>query len=506
MICPPRLPRLSALLLVSVMILSSRVGRADSREDAVVARLVQMNRRALDDYDSLEWKSAKRRLLEAIAEAKKARIEKHPIVARTYLHLGAVFITGFRDREAGVQSFIHALEIDPQIRVATAMETAAITRAFADAQAKAKTSGGSGGGERDQKETAEGDEAPAKSESGRSKDDGEPDLPMHINALDCPNADEAVREKPFTVRCAVAPTLKVTGTVLFFRKPGQPDFTSVKMKKSAKGWYVGKIPKDVTDGKSVQFYVEGNDRAGKAIVANGRNGSPNLMLVRDDDDAEADAETPTEHEENPLEGPQEKKPRVVIRKVPGVPDSAPDPRFGRRRWWIGLGFGSGFGYAKGDGLEVRTDLQSKFGPGLSWAGLGHLTPEIGVHLGRTLALALQGRNQFIPQSGPTAKNYYTGAHAALLRLMAFTAPRRLRLYGVAMAGYGVFRILILNTDPANPGAKDTVKGGPILLGLGAGVSYQIVKSASLILEVNGLGGYPVFSVVGDLNAGFQVNF
>jgi hypothetical protein len=136
MICPSRLPRVSALLLASVVILSSRVGRADSREDAVVARLVQMNRRALDDYDSLEWKRAKRRLLEAIVEAKKARIEKHPIVARTYLHLGAVLISGFRDREAGIQSFVHALEIDPQIRVASAMETAAITRAFADAQAK----------------------------------------------------------------------------------------------------------------------------------------------------------------------------------------------------------------------------------------------------------------------------------------------------------------------------------------------------------------------------------
>jgi hypothetical protein len=314
-----------------------------------------------------------------------------------------------------------------------------------------------------------------------------------------------VREKPFTVRCAVAPTLKVTGAVLFFRKPGQPDFTSVKMKKSAKGWYVGQIPKDFTDGKSVQFYVEGNDRAGKAIVANGRNGSPNLMLVRDDD-VEPDTETPAEREENPLEGRQEKKPRVVIRKVPGVPETAPDPRFGKRRWWIGLGVGSGFGYAKGDGLEVRTDLQSKFGAGMSWAGLGHLTPEIGVHLGRTTALALQGRNQWIPQSGSTAKNYYTGAHAVLLRFMAFTAPRRLRLYGVAMAGYGVFRILILNTDPANPGVKDTVKGGPILLGLGAGVSYQIAKSVSLILEVNGLAGYPAFSALADLNAGFQVNF
>ncbi len=182
-----------------------------------------------------------------------------------------------------------------------------------------------------------------------------------------------------------------------------------------------------------------------------------------------------------------------------------DSRYGRRRWWIGLGLGSGFGYAKGDGLEYRTDLRSKFGAGISWAGLGHIAPEIGVHLGRTLALSLEGRTQWIPQSGKDAGRYASGANAVLLRFLFFTSPRRFRAYGAAMVGFGVFRMLVY-ADSSMPGLKDTVRGGPILMGLGGGVSYQLNQSLSLVLEVNGLAGYQAFSAVGDLNSGLQINF
>ncbi|HEX3693816.1 MAG TPA: hypothetical protein VH374_00395 [Polyangia bacterium] len=511
MIQPLSVPLVSALLVAVGLIFSPATVLA--RDPPAVAKLVQMNKRALDDYDNLEWKSAKRRLLEAIAEAKKSSIETHPIVARTYLHLGAVYVVGLHDRNAGVQCFVRALQIDPEIRVATAMETPAISAAFSDAQAQVAKGGGATVTSDDDtdsdnkksasnKKNAEESKAPP-ARKGKGQD--EPDLPMNVAALDCPNTDDVARGQSAVIRCAVSPALKVFSTVLFYRVPGAEEFSTVAMKKSPKGWFVGEIPKDVTEGKSVQFYVEGRDRNGKPIVANGRGGSPNLMLVRDPDEAEADADSKAhpaaaaEPEENPLENLDQ---HGVVRRT--VDKESRGPRFPSRKLWIGLGAGSGFGYAKGDGLEVRKDLQSKFSPGLGWAGLGQLAPEFGLHVTKGFALALQGRIQWIEQSGKD-KRGASGAAAVLLRMLFFTAPRSIRLYGGPTVGYGNFRF-IFTPDETDPGAKDSVLGGPIIAGLSGGLSYAVVRALSVNLEINGLVGFPTTSAVADLNLGLQVNF
>jgi len=325
---------------------------------------------------------------------------------------------------------------------------------------------------------------------------------MHVVALDCPNTDEVVRDKVATIRCAVAPTLKVTSVVLLYRVPGQEEFTPVTTKKNAKGWFVGRIPKTVTGGKSVQFYVEGRDLHGKALVSNGSSGSPNLMLVRESgDDKDAEAEAP-DHEENPLEA----RPRGDgDRSTTG--GSGREGKYPARRWWLGIGAGTGFGYAKGDGLEYRKDLQSKFGPGFGWAGLLQVSPELGVHISPRMALALSGRNQWIPQSGSgaNAQGYATGANAVLLRLMFFTGPGRIRAHAGFDLGYGVFRFVVANVS-SDPGVKDTVKGGPLLGGANLGLAYGLSQRFSFIVDLNGLVGFPAFSAVGDVNLGVQANF
>lgn len=527
MIQRPTVPLVFAFLVATV--LAFVPAPAWCRSPPSVAKLVQMNKRALDDYDKLEWKSARRLLLKAIAEGNKSGLSSHPVMARTFLHLGAVYVVGLHDRDAGVRCFLQALQIDPAIRVASAMETPSIIAAFHDAQAKLAGGGAgspapaapapaapapaieSGAGD-DEKNAPVGTAAPAApaapatpaaatvSPSRQPSAGGEPELPVSGAPLDCPNTDEVVREHAAVIRCVVAPTLKVFSVVLFFRSPGKEDFATVEMKKTPKGWYLAEIPKGVTGGKSVQFYVEGRDRTGRPIVANGRSGSPNLMLVRDEGDAEVPDDSVVEREENPFE--ERSGPRAVVRKTAGK--KSREPRFPARRWWIGLGFGTGFGYAKGDGLEVRKDMQGLFNPGLGWAGLGHLAPELGIHLSPRMALSLQGREQWIQQSG-TDKRGASGANAVLLRLLFFSSPRALRVYAGPAVGYGVFRF-VFTPDPADPGAKDSVRGGPYLGGLSLGLSYALARAFSVNLEVKGLAGFPSFSVVGDLNLGFQVNF
>src|SRR5258708_8674294 len=246
---------------------------------AAVDKMVQMNQKALDDYDTLEWDAAKRTLLEALVLGKKASLDNHPVLARTYIHLGAVYITGYKDKQKGLQSFVRALEIDPTITIQKSMMTGELTDLFAQAskQATAKGGGASAAAATSAKPSpppppkapaeaeappppkpapppasgparrgvlsTEGEVPPPPKPSAKIETESdEPDLPVHINALDCPVADETAPNRSIPVRCAVAPELGAKSIVLFYRPPGVEEYSEVVLKKSPKGWYGGRIP------------------------------------------------------------------------------------------------------------------------------------------------------------------------------------------------------------------------------------------------------------------------
>jgi len=82
-----------------------------------------------------------------------------------------------------------------------------------------------------------------------SRDDsGEADLPVHINALDCPTPDEVPPEKSVKLRCAAAPNLNLSKVFLLYRLPGSEEFGTVEMERTPKGWFVGKDPEEGRDG------------------------------------------------------------------------------------------------------------------------------------------------------------------------------------------------------------------------------------------------------------------
>jgi len=337
----------------------------------------------------------------------------------------------------------------------------------------------------------------------------EPDLPLRVTALDCPVQDEAPPDKSVTVRCAVAANLPVAKVFLMFREPNKSEFTAVEMEKTPKGWFQGKIPKKVVTGKSVQFYFEGRNAGGRAVVSNGRPDSPNLMLIREEEVAEeAEKAAPrtrrhVDEEENPLEEKQTSGPRLYLGRVDRSKIGL-DERFGKRKWWIGIGAGTGYGYARGN-LEARPDLQGSFEPGLAWAGIGHLAPEIGYMITPDYAVSIQGRNQYTAQTSEFARFTARGAQSVLLRGLAFTRQQKLRFYGSAMVGGGEGFRFTLFPDMQRPDFKDTVRGGPALAGLGGGLYYEASRPVSLVLELNGLAGFPDFSFVADLNLALQIN-
>jgi tetratricopeptide (TPR) repeat protein len=139
-------PRNLVIALAGAVACLSFPAVARAQNAPAVEKLIQMNKKALDDYETLEWDSAKRTLLQALVFGKKSNLETHPMMARTYVHLGAVYIVGFNDKQKGLQSFQRALEIDPTIHIAKAMSTPELEEVFAQANRGAGGGGGAAAG------------------------------------------------------------------------------------------------------------------------------------------------------------------------------------------------------------------------------------------------------------------------------------------------------------------------------------------------------------------------
>ena len=548
--------RLGITTFAIALALTVFAGRAAAQDQAAIEKLVQMNKKALDDYDTLEWDAAKKTLLDALVAGKKAGLDNHPVMARTYVHLGAVYITGFKNRDKAIQSFTRALEIDPAIQLSKGIATREVTDAFNEAKgSRGGAAAGGGGGETQPAKKrrgpvmdngGEGEEpprkkkAPVKSSTSDDDESEERDLPVKITALDCDNEDEAIIDRPATLRCAVKPTLGVAKVFLLYQEPGKEEYTELEMKKSPKGWYVGKIPKKAVTGKSVKFYFEGRNAAGKPVIRNGEVESPNFLLVMEED-AYKEAkkkrdENLGEDVENPLEA--QEGPKKQSKLGAHIADEGLDTRFGKRKWWISIGAGSGFGYAKGDGLEAVNrspessfppgtkvecgqgsgfhDLSACFTPGGAWAGYFHIAPELGVMVTPNVGLSLEGRFQYIPQDPKFARFVARGAISGLAKLMFYTQQSQLRFFFGPIAGGGEgFRFVVKpgtgitnQNDPlySVKDIQDTVKAGPFIAGGGAGLYYEATRRASVVIEAHALMGLPLFGIVGDINFGLQFNF
>src|SRR6185295_7783257 len=94
-------------------------------------------------YSDGDFDKAKAQLMKAVNLAKKdAELAQHPMMARTYLHLGVLYVDGLEDRKTGVKYFEKALKIRPDIQVSEALATKTVKSAFDEA-----SGGGGGGGE-----------------------------------------------------------------------------------------------------------------------------------------------------------------------------------------------------------------------------------------------------------------------------------------------------------------------------------------------------------------------
>ena len=144
---------------------------AQEANPEVLNKVTKLNKKALDAYQKRDYETARSVLKEALELCSSSGLDKHPIKARTHIHLGVVLIGGFKQHDAGIKHFRKALQIQPDIQLTKSLVTPAMQDAFEEATAAGGGAGAdaTGGGDQSDNdqgtapggEAGEGDEASA---------------------------------------------------------------------------------------------------------------------------------------------------------------------------------------------------------------------------------------------------------------------------------------------------------------------------------------------------------
>ena len=123
--------RCSIALIVGVIWCLAAPAHADPRSD-----IAAKARAAMASYDAMDYDTARKLLNQALALAKRAKLDKDPVVARVYLDLGIAQLAS-SDQEAAKVAFLSAAQIDPRITIDPAYKSAELVRMLDEAKAAA---------------------------------------------------------------------------------------------------------------------------------------------------------------------------------------------------------------------------------------------------------------------------------------------------------------------------------------------------------------------------------
>jgi hypothetical protein len=434
---------------------------AGVNQDAV-AKVVRLNKEARQFFDAMEFTLAEKSLKKALEIGEATALGDHVVMAGTHGNLGVLYATGIKNEDQALLHFKKALELRPEYVPSKEMSSPEVKDLFQRARSEMDTPG----------------TPPIPDTTGPSTSSG--------GQLRCPAADVARAGSSLKLRCVADGTLAATEVIVYFRS-GQGSFRSRKLSSESTldgspSWGT-QLPREATSGEQLFLYFEARNRQGEVVSSVGSADSPTTIGIRSGGATGAGSSSRGGGE-----------PDVDVDGEPAHGAGGP--------WWLGLGLGSGVGYAGGKGPEIyhKTD----FVAGYAFASLGHATPEVGYFLSPNLSLSLQGRFQYIPQTAgnPTAP----AAIAFLVRLLYFSNGETVRFYAGPILGGGQgFRLFVSGLKTENGNKRgDTVLGGPVVAGAGGGISVGLSDDWSWIVEVNGLAGFPTFSMVMDVNTGIRV--
>src|SRR3954468_17914852 len=108
-------------------------GSPAQAQDAVLQKVTDLNKKAVEAYENLDMDEAAKFLRQALELCAAEGLNNHKAKARTHIHLGIVMVAGLKQRDRGIQQFKRALEIDPTIKPTKSLVNPDIQAAFEEA-------------------------------------------------------------------------------------------------------------------------------------------------------------------------------------------------------------------------------------------------------------------------------------------------------------------------------------------------------------------------------------
>jgi len=446
---------------------------ADPRAD--IARKAKA---AMIRYDSMDYEQARKLLYQALAIAKKARLEKDPIVARVYLDLGITQFAG-SDHEAAKLAFLSAAQIDPKIAIGAAYKSPELVQLLDDAKAAAAADG------------AEPDDPSCKA----------------IRGLQHTLPDGARRGGPQTIEASIGGDVLPTRVVVMYRAEAALDFLEARLTRQGGCRYAGTIPASATRGNFVHYYLAAYDANNKVLAANGSSSTPNVLDFRAPGRVATEPGAAAAAPAGGPDDPAHRKPLEVRAADPrtGIATGSITARGHAPTILLAVSGGTGVGYVTG-----RTEGDNQVETCCIGASLIVVSPELGYYVTPRLTVGLAARLG-VPL-GANVAGHATLAPAGFVRARYALSRSGDGLHAMAELGAGVLRNTVkLGADVTGSGPgmdTDIVAQGPLLVGAGIGYRRQLTDTIALQVELDAMAGIAVTKKLGSavhLNTGISAD-
>ncbi len=473
----------SCLLVLAALLVAPAAARAQS--DDSIEKATKQNKKAIEEYENLNFEEARKILKETLDYCSANGLDKHPIKARTHIHLGIVILAGFKQRDVAIKQFRKALEIQPEIKLTKSLANPEIQEAFDEASAGMASPEKTDGNKADKTDKTD-------------KTDGDKGAGGELITHDAVTV--GTQGSAITITAKVDINQNVKKLILAYRPDGASEFLGRVMKEVTQGNWTAEIPATATAGNRVAYYIEAQAEDESTMGKKGAEEDP-LVITLKGSGAPVEKKADDEDDDDDDEGPS---------------------------WFFALGVGSGAGYVASAPGEVNSDYKN-VSAGFAPATLGHIAPEIGYFVKANVLLSLQLRLQLV--TGPNNRNAATvadgcgadlvcvpakNATAALAKVTFLFGEEKFHPYVSLAAGGGQIRHVVTftgaNTNNCGPtktskdSCIDTVLGGPVFVGGGLGFMYNASNNFALTLGVAPLVGFPNFTLNFDFNAGVAVEF
>lgn len=453
---------LASLLLGGLSLVLPSEARARCRAKNI-KKIKKYTKKALEDYQMLEVKSALKRITRAIDHAEDNDCDTKVEYARALMVRGIIHLAGQQDKTRGKLYMTKAIKANPCVKLESGQppNVAKVWKKLRRKLRKYKCKTG-------------GEPTPPDVEPPPPRDEGKP--------CEHTTLEEATAGSPIQMKVNVSPTIGAGRVIVYYRPHGKALFSKLLLSKPSAGrTWTGAIPAKEVRGSRLAYYIEVRNGSGSVICkpTSATAGAPEIIMLKGDPCMNL---PPDFCESN-------KGHKCCTRPGPGPgPGPRPGPKGYWPRFYLNIGFSMGAGLLS-TGMTSDLEKKSPYEAGFALGPIG-ATLEFGYFLGRSHLLSAAGRfGMVFSDVSDTAVITYQGF--LRYRFYALGGGRRdlFSLYLGAQVGGGVlYHSLLVPTDE-DGNKKDTFMHGYVMVGAVLGVQIGSQK-VGWFVEVDPGGVFP----------------